>query len=71
MKINWNANSLKGTTTNLFIQPWMSSGYSYDFTNKCNTGIILGFGREINDFNKGEQVGKGFMQVFLFRLITN
>ncbi|MEO5776217.1 MAG: hypothetical protein ABIQ27_04885 [Flavobacterium sp.] len=61
MKTDWIDNSVKGTTTNLVIQPWISSGYLFDFSNKFNAGIILGFGREINTFNKGEQVGQGFM----------
>ena len=61
MKTDWIDNSMKGTTTNLVIQPWISTGYLYDFSNKFNAGITLGFGREINTFNKGEQVGQGFM----------
>jgi len=61
MKTNWIDNSVKGTTTNLVIQPWISSGYLYDFSTKFNAGITLGFGREINTFNKGEEVGQGFM----------
>ena len=61
MKTDWIDNSVKGTTTNLVIQPWISAGYLYDFSTKFNTGIVLGFGREINAFNKGEQVGQGFM----------
>ena len=61
MKTDWIDGTLKGTTTNLVIQPWISTGYLYDFSTKFNAGIILGFGREINTFNKGEQVGHGFM----------
>ena len=61
MKTDWIDNSVKGTTTNLVIQPWISTGYLYDFSNIFNAGIVLGFGREINTFNKGEQVGQGFM----------
>lgn len=61
MKTEWIDGTQKGTTTNLVVQPWISSGYLYNFFNKFNAGIILGFGREINTFNKGEQVGQGFM----------
>ena len=61
MKTDWIDNSVKGTTTNLVIQPWISAGYLCDFSTKFNAGIVLGFGREINAFNKGEQVGQGFM----------
>ena len=51
MKTEWIDGTEKGTTTNLVIQPWINSGYLYDFSNKFNAGIILGFGREINTFN--------------------
>lgn len=61
MKTDWIDNNEKGTTTDFVIQPWISGGYLYDFSNKFNAGLTLGFGREINTFNKGEQVGQGFM----------
>ena len=61
MKTAWIDDSVKGTTRNLVIQPWINSGYLFNFTNKFNAGIILGFGREINTFNKGEEVGQGFI----------
>ena len=61
MKTDWTDNSVTGTTTNLVIQPWINSGYLFTFSNVFNAGMILGFGREINTFNKGEQVGQGLM----------
>ncbi len=61
MKTDWIDNNEKGTTKNLVIQPWINGGYLYDFSNKFNAGLTLGFGREINTFNRGEEVGQGFM----------
>lgn len=67
MKTDWIDDTESGTTTNFVVQPWLSSGYLYNFSNKFNAGIILGFGREINTFNKGEEVGQGFMASVSFQ----
>ncbi|MES2545448.1 MAG: hypothetical protein V4548_11215 [Bacteroidota bacterium] len=61
MKTNWTDGTFKGTTTNLVVQPWISTGFLYRFSSDFNSGIIVGFGREINTFNKGEEVGQGYM----------
>jgi len=66
MKTNWIDNNQKGTTTNLVIQPWINSGYLYNISDKINTGISIGFGREINTMNKGEEVGQGWMGIATF-----
>lgn len=50
-----------GTTYNLVIQPWINAGYLYKLSNKWNTGLTLGFGREINAITSGEKVGEGWM----------
>lgn len=63
MKTKWIDGSTNGITTNLVVQPWINSGYLYDFSNKFNAGISLGFGREINTFNKGVAVGQGWMGI--------
>lgn len=51
----------KGKTYTLVIQPWINAGYLYNFSNKFNAGITLGFGREINVITDGENVGQGLM----------
>lgn len=66
MKTEWIDNNQKGTTTNLVIQPWINSGYLYNVTNKMNAGISIGFGKEINTMNKGEEVGQGWMGIATF-----
>lgn len=67
MKTSWTDGGLNGITTNLVVQPWINSGYLYHFSSHFNSGIILGFGREINTFNKGEEVGQGFMGSISFQ----
>jgi len=56
-------NPTSGTTYNLVIQPWVNAGYLYNLSNKLNTGISLGFGREINVITRGEKVGEGWMGI--------
>ncbi|CAH8281978.1 hypothetical protein EV196_11259 [Mariniflexile fucanivorans] len=57
-----------GTTYNLVIQPWVNAGYLYNLSNQWNTGISLGFGREINVITRGENVGEGWMGIATFSL---
>jgi len=61
-------NPTSGTTYNLVIQPWVNAGYLYNLSNKLNTGISLGFGREINVITRGEKVGEGWMGIATFSL---
>ena len=56
-------NPTSGTTYNLVIQPWVNAGYLYNLSNTLNTGISLGFGREINVITRGEKVGEGWMGI--------
>ena len=63
MKTEWKDGIQSGETKNLVVQPWINSGYLYDFSNKFNAGLTLGFGREINTFNRGEEVGQGWMGI--------
>jgi hypothetical protein len=63
MKTYWRDNNLTGTTTNLVVQPWINGGYLYNISKKINTGLSIGFGREINTFNKGQEVGGGWMGI--------
>jgi hypothetical protein len=60
------SNSTSGTTYNLVIQPLVNTGYLYNLSNKWNTGISLGFGREINIITRGENVGEGWMGIATF-----
>lgn len=61
-------NPTSGTTYNLVIQPWVNAGYLYNLSNTLNTGISLGFGREINVITRGEKVGEGWMGIATFSL---
>lgn len=61
IKTEWQDGNQSGITKNLVIQPWINVGYLYSITSKINTGISLGFGREINTFNKGKEVGQGWI----------
>ncbi len=68
MWTNWQDNlnttmPTQGKTYTLVIQPWINAGYLYNFSNKINGGLSLGFGREINIVTKGERVGEGFMGI--------
>ncbi len=63
MKTKWKDGIQSGETKNLVVQPWINGGYLYDFSNKFNAGLTLGFGREINTFNRGEEVGQGWMGI--------
>lgn len=53
-----------GTTYNVVLQPWANVGYQYPISSKLNTGISVGFGREINVITRGEKVGEGWMGIF-------
>ncbi|RTY92510.1 hypothetical protein [Flavobacterium sp. GT3R68] len=68
MKTEWEDNNIKGTTTNLVVQPWINSGYLYTISTKINAGITLGIGREINILNKGEEVGQGWIGMATFSI---
>ena len=61
-------NPTSGTTYNLVIQPWVNAGYLYNLSNKWNTGISIGLGREINVITRGENVGEGWMGIATFSL---
>ena len=63
MKTQWKDGVLVGETKNLVIQPWVNSGYLYSFSDTFNAGVSLGFGREINTFNRGKEVGQGWMGI--------
>ena len=66
--IDWKDNidrpdELRGTTNVLVIQPTIEGGYAFSFTK--SKGLILevalSFGREINTFQDGADVGQGFI----------
>jgi hypothetical protein len=57
------SNPISGTTYNLVLQPWVNAGYLYNFSNKWNAGLSIGFGREINIITHGENVGEGWMGI--------
>lgn len=57
------SNPTSGITYNVVLQPWANVGYQYPITNKLNTGISAGFGREINIITRGEKVGEGWMGI--------
>ncbi|WP_395043338.1 hypothetical protein [Flavobacterium sp.] len=68
MWTNWKDNlntamPTQGKTYTLVIQPWINAGYLYNFSDKINGGLSLGFGREINVITNGERVGEGFMGI--------
>lgn len=51
----------EGKTYTLVIQPWINAGYLYNFSDKLNGGLNIGFGKEINAITRGERVGQGLM----------
>lgn len=60
------SNPTSGTTYNVVLQPWANAGYQYPISGKWNTGISVGFGREINVITRGEKVGEGWMGIATF-----
>lgn len=48
-----------GKTYNLVLQPWVNGGYLFNLSDRWNTGVSLGFEREINVITRAEKVGEG------------
>lgn len=73
MWTKWKDGLQTGTTYNLVLQPWANIGYQYPVSSKWNTGISVGFGREINVITNGEKVGEGWMGIAVFSInyVTN
>lgn len=63
MWTKWKDGLQTGTTYNLVLQPWANIGYQYPVSSKWNTGISVGFGREINVITRGEKVGEGWIGI--------
>lgn len=53
------SNPTSGTTHNVVLQPCVNAGYQYPISNNWNSGISVGFGREINVITRGEKIGEG------------